>query len=185
MLGDSSNTAPAHARKPWGIIAGTLIAGLALMAPYFLLEPILAPILPAIALSTNVKIAIVTLFALGLSMMIIAAALAAYKKHFSDIGFTKPTLLHAAKALVAFVVYVALTVSVTMIARALFNLDTEEPQELGYNSLGSTELIFAFISLVIFTPIVEEMIFRGFLYTGFRRHLPFLAAALGVSALFG
>ncbi|HVI69827.1 MAG TPA: CPBP family intramembrane glutamic endopeptidase, partial [Magnetospirillaceae bacterium] len=46
------------------------------------------------------------------------------------------------------------------------------------------QLIAAFITLVLVTPFTEELIFRGFVFAGFRRRLPFWLAALGVSALF-
>ena len=39
--------------------------------------------------------------------------------------------------------------------------------------------------LVFLTPFAEELVFRGFMLTGFRRRLPFWAAAILVSALFG
>ena len=40
------------------------------------------------------------------------------------------------------------------------------------------------VALVIVTPIFEETVFRGFLFKGLRRRLPFWAAASVVSVMF-
>lgn len=162
-----------------------MIGFLALMAPWFLLEPFFAATLPYISLSINVKIALATSLTMLLSLLVIVAALAAYQKKFRDIGVDQPKWTYLAKALLAFVGYFALTLCLQTVARTFFGLDAEETQELGYQAVSGLELVAAFVPLVILTPFVEELIFRGFVFTGFRRHLPFWIAALGVSALFG
>ena len=44
--------------------------------------------------------------------------------------------------------------------------------------------MLVFISLVLLPPVVEEIVARGFLYTGLRSKLPKIVAALITSALF-
>ncbi len=188
MSNDSSSAKPwwrlAIPKKDWGIVIGALVAGIAMLGPWFLLEP-LAPLIGRLPLDRNAKIAILTAVATALSVLVIAAALAVYKKTFRDIGFDKPKLLYAAKAFVGFIVYFFVSVILQTIGRNFFNLNTDEAQELGYQGLDGIGLLLAFVPLVVLTPIAEETIFRGFLFTGFRRHLPFWITAIGVSALFG
>ncbi|MEK7621054.1 MAG: type II CAAX endopeptidase family protein [Patescibacteria group bacterium] len=65
-----------------------------------------------------------------------------------------------------------------------FNID--ESQEVGFDQLGSQlEFAMAFLALVVLAPLVEEAIFRGFLFTRLRRNLQFWWTALIVSLVFG
>lgn len=65
-----------------------------------------------------------------------------------------------------------------------FNID--ENQEVGFDQLGSQlEFVMAFMALVVLAPLVEEAIFRGFLFTRLRKHLQFWWTALIVSLVFG
>lgn len=74
--------------------------------------------------------------------------------------------------------------------RGIFQLfpwfDANETQELGYSfyMLG-WERAIAFIELVIIAPIMEELIFRGWLYGNLRVRIPKWLAILIVSVLFG
>lgn len=64
-----------------------------------------------------------------------------------------------------------------------FNID--ENQEVGFDQLGSLlEFAMAFMALVILAPLVEEAIFRGFLFTRLRKNLQFWWTALIVSLVF-
>lgn len=103
------------------------------------------------------------------------------------VGFwRKPQVKDATMAVFGFVIYFALLVALTGVAAALFNIDVNQKQELGYdNVIGAREKIMALISLVILPPIVEETIFRGFLFTGLRKKLNFAFAAILTSLLFG
>ncbi|HSX34984.1 MAG TPA: CPBP family intramembrane glutamic endopeptidase [Candidatus Saccharimonadales bacterium] len=83
------------------------------------------------------------------------------------------------------VIYFTLLFAVASIARAFLHVDLDQKQELGFDHLkGNAEYIMAFVSLVILPPFVEETIFRGFLFTGLRKKLHFVYAALITSALF-
>ena len=164
---------------------GALVGFAALLGPYFLLEPLFVAILPHLPVSINIKIALATSLVMMVAVLVIIAALAAYGKSVRDIGVGKPKVLYAAHALVAFFAYFVITLTVQVVASAFFGLNAEEPQELGYTTPGGAEVFAALIPLVFITPFAEELIFRGFIFTGFRRHLPFWVAAVGVSALFG
>lgn len=59
-------------------------------------------------------------------------------------------------------------------------------QDLGFNNLiSSTDHIMAFFSLVIIPPLGEEILMRGYLYSGLRKAWKFWPALLVTSLLFG
>lgn len=166
---------------------GVLLGMLALWGPYVLLEPVFAATVPYLSFSANAKISIMTIVLELAAIGVIAAALMAYRKKFSDIWLARPTLLHLAHAFVAFVGYMVVSVMVQAIVQQVFgeSFNAEQPQELGYNGLTAWELVAAFIPLVILTPLAEEVIFRGFMFKGVRRRAPFWVAATVVSLMFG
>ncbi len=169
----------------WGIIVSLLTLVLAMQAPLFLVQPVAHIFMPLLPVDPNMKLAIATATITVLSVGIIAAVLAVYGKSFRDIGVKRPTWMHAAKAFLALIVYIAVSLCVQMVARNFFGLNSGEPQELGYSgNPGDIELAVIFIVLVVLRPFAEELIFRGFVLTGLRRRLPFWAAAIAVSALF-
>jgi membrane protease YdiL (CAAX protease family) len=74
---------------------------------------------------------------------------------------------------------------VTSWAASRFHINLDQKQELGFDAVvGTIERLMAFVSLVVLPPIVEEVMFRGFLFAGLRKKLPFPAVALLVSLIF-
>lgn len=172
-------------KNEWGIIASILIAALALLGPWFLLEPLFAATLPYVPVSLNVKVSLVTIAVEAVAVLIIALALMAYRKKFRDIGLDKPKILYVVQACVALCGYIVLSIVVQMVAVNFFSVNADEPQQLGYAALSGFEIALAFLPLVLLTPLAEELIFRGFMFTGIRRKAPFWVAAIAVSAFFG
>lgn len=67
----------------------------------------------------------------------------------------------------------------------LVTLDFGQKQEIGFSTdAAGIDTLLIFITLVVFAPIVEEIIFRGFLYTRFRRIFSVKWAAVAISLLF-
>ncbi len=108
------------------------------------------------------------------------------KASFRTIGLKKPRLKDAGYALIGFGMYFLLYMGVLMVARLLIpGLDLEQEQEIGFEAVGrGVELVPVFIALVVLPPIVEEIVMRGFLYSGLRKRLPVIFAALITSLLF-
>ncbi len=191
MLKDSFKTILAKARERlypkdhWGIISGTTIAIVALFAPWFLLELFFDFILIPLSISNNIKNSISTILAYSLSLGAVAISLKIYGKKFKDIGFDKPRPDYFFKALMFFGVYFVMSLCLQLIATSFFGMDASQDQNVGYTSPSGFELILAFISLVGITPITEEVLFRGILFTGYRRRMSFAAAAIASSAIFG
>jgi membrane protease YdiL (CAAX protease family) len=64
-------------------------------------------------------------------------------------------------------------------------INVDQKQQLGFeNPATDTSLLLTFVSLVVLPPLVEETVFRGFVYSGLKTKLKPIVAALATSALF-
>lgn len=108
------------------------------------------------------------------------------KQTFKDIGLAWPQLADFGKAILAYGVYVVLFIAFTAVAKMVApSLNLEQEQQIGFEAnRGILSLIFAGVSLVILPPIVEEILTRGFLYTGLRGRLKIIPAAVITSLVF-
>ena len=90
-------------------------------------------------------------------------------------------------ALGIFVIYfIALAIITALITTLLPGIDSEQKQQIGFeNAVMPLELVLVFVSLVILPPVVEEIVVRGFLYTGLRARFTKVISALIASILFG
>lgn len=87
--------------------------------------------------------------------------------------------------LIGLVGYFVLYISVAIVASLLLPLDLEQRQQLGFEpGISGISLLLAFTSLVIMPPLFEEILFRGYLYTRFRRSASIVVSAMLVSVLF-
>lgn len=65
-------------------------------------------------------------------------------------------------------------------------LDLAQKQDIGFSILStSTEVMMAFITLVVVAPIVEELLFRGYFYGALRSFMGVFGSSLVVSMVFG
>ncbi|HEX5395327.1 MAG TPA: type II CAAX endopeptidase family protein [Candidatus Saccharimonadales bacterium] len=93
-------------------------------------------------------------------------------------------LSHALVGAAAF--YGLLIVTSVLLSFLLPSLNTEEAQDVGFNALNSSlDSMLAFIALVILPPIGEEILMRGYLFSGLRSRMTFVSAGLFTSLLFG
>lgn len=91
-------------------------------------------------------------------------------------------------ALAGIVTYFILTAVLLLAAKEFMPwVDIEQTQDIGINMLRpGLEIAMAFLLLVVAAPVVEELLFRGYLYGKLRgRGVPFWVTALVVSLLFG
>lgn len=105
-------------------------------------------------------------------------------ENWRDIGvLRRPKWRHIGYTIIGLAVYFSIYVVVATLLSGVLNFN--QKQELGFNnSAAGGELALVFASLVILPPVVEEALFRGYLYTRFRRVLSVRFAALAVSLLF-
>lgn len=103
------------------------------------------------------------------------------------IGWVKPKVRDIPYALAGFGIYFVAYAMVVynLITTYLPQVDTEQMQDLGFSKTTTgPELIFVLLSLVILPPLIEEILVRGFLYTGLRTKLPVITAAIVASLVF-
>lgn len=102
------------------------------------------------------------------------------------IGWRQPRWWNVVQAFSGFAVYLVVYALVLTVAMRLFtSLNVDQKQELGFDSAtGGSSLVLTFLSLVVLPPIVEETVFRGFVFTGLRGKLRPLWAAVLTSLLF-
>jgi membrane protease YdiL (CAAX protease family) len=129
-----------------------------------------------------------TLVLYGFMLAGIWLTLRLFRWKWQTIGLKTPEWWHVVLGIVAFAPYfVLLAITIAVVKQVFFpSLDLTQKQDIGFNGVsGALPLVFAFVSLVVIPPIVEEIIMRGFLYTSLKKWLPAVIAAIVVSILFG
>lgn len=108
------------------------------------------------------------------------------KTPWSAIGWVKPRFSDIGYALGGFGAYfVVYAVIVAQLVENYLPIDTEQRQQLGFDTtIAGPELMLVFMSLVILPPLVEEILFRGFLFTGLKNKLKLPLAMLVTSLVF-
>lgn len=97
-----------------------------------------------------------------------------WKPTLEDLGIIElPTWTDIGLAPGGFIVYMVMAWAAELVFVAFFPwFNATEKQDVGYNSmLIGPERILALMSLVLVAPIVEELIFRGFLYGNLKKVL--------------
>lgn len=108
------------------------------------------------------------------------------KASIRSLGFhRKPIPKDLALIVGGFVVYFVLLIVATSLAGGVFNVDIEQDQDVGFKAVTTNlDMLMAFASLVLLPPVVEEVVFRGFLYGGLRRRLGIWSATFVASLMF-
>lgn len=89
------------------------------------------------------------------------------------------------KAALGFLTYIVLYLLVVALAKAFIPaLDLEQKQELGFDFSSPSNLPLLMLSLVIVPPLLEEIVMRGFLFSGLRTNFNFIPATIITSFLF-
>lgn len=122
----------------------------------------------------------------GLTLSILWWFLKRRKVSIKALGFyRKPLLTDLALVCIGFVVYYALLALAAGIANSAFHVNLDQKQELGFDDVtNNLHRLMAFVSLVVLPPVVEEIVFRGFLYGGLRKKMNMWGAMLVTSLLF-
>lgn len=183
-------------RATWGPVAAILVA----VGVYFggqILGGILVALAPlSLGWSeqrinewfTNSTIAqFLMILALEAMTLLLLYAFMRYRKAtLAMIGLIKPRLRDIGYALVGFAMYLPVYLGLISILMSVIpSLDVEQKQQIGFEQAAGAELILVFVALVVLVPITEEILVRGFLYSGLRSKLSKLPAALITSVLFG
>lgn len=108
------------------------------------------------------------------------------KANWRSLGLRRPRILDFLFGLGATPLYFIIYLLAVKLVSVLFSgFDPNQQQEIGFDSVkGPLELTLTFIGLVMVTPIVEEIIFRGFIYSSLKKALRIVPAAIITSLLF-
>jgi membrane protease YdiL (CAAX protease family) len=161
-----------------------IFATLLFFGSQILAAVMIQPLLPYIE-SQNIQL--VSYSFAGLIVLIMLLQVGSKRLSFTELtGIKKVKAKHMALVFPALLAYLAVSVSLTIAIGKIFsNFDTNQVQSIGFSSsLSGVELFAVFVSLVIITPILEEIIFRGVLFRGLRKRLSFWPSAIFVSVLF-
>lgn len=97
----------------------------------------------------------------------------------------RPTIQTLGYVVTSYGVYLIMYLVLLGVLRAVVpSINTDQQQVLGFDNASGLQLPFVFMSLVILPPVVEELVVRGFLYSGLKKGLPIVWAATITSALF-
>jgi membrane protease YdiL (CAAX protease family) len=98
----------------------------------------------------------------------------------------KPNRSDLIRAAIGFGAFYVLLITASVVINAISPDLTNQKQNVGFDNLNSgLETAVAFISLVILPPLGEEILVRGYLYSGLRKVMRFFPALLVTSLLFG
>jgi membrane protease YdiL (CAAX protease family) len=105
----------------------------------------------------------------------------------SSIGLgRRPAGVDLIKGLLGFAAFFLILIVVNGILAFFFPHINSETQDVGFNTLNNPlDQTLALIALVIFPPLGEETLVRGYLYSGLRKSWKFVPAMLVTSLLFG
>lgn len=107
------------------------------------------------------------------------------QRFIETVGLRWPRWRHVGYALAGIVAYFGLFAIVLTVIGELLPIDTSKEQAIGFErGIGGLDLALAFVSLVVLPPIVEEIVFRGFLFGTLRGRGVALAPAVIVTSVF-
>lgn len=135
-------------------------------------------------LETTPAIFILTLITEALVIGAIILLLKLLQRTWRSIGVVWPRWRDIGYILAGFGVYMVIYFVVATVLQD--KLDFEQRQELGFDAaVYGVDLWLVFLSLVVLPPLVEEILFRGFLYTQLKRAFSVVWSAVLISLLFG
>lgn len=149
---------------------------------------------PALALQTAINnndvkasFSLVLVDAIG-SFLLIRYYLNKYEATLSDLGFRKFSVLKAIFYIILLPILFVILLSLALwVAQAFipgFNNDQVQTNEFIQNTAPSLK-IYSILALIVLPPIVEETVFRGFLFPALAKRYGAVAGAVLSSALFG
>lgn len=97
-----------------------------------------------------------------------------------------PNFKDFSRGLLGFGAFFVLLIIASQIVNSLSPDITNQKQNLGFTDIkSSTDNLLAFLALVLVPPLGEEILIRGYLYSGLRKVWRFMPALLVTSLIFG
>jgi membrane protease YdiL (CAAX protease family) len=146
---------------------------------------IAAPLIQHVS-SDNIQLLVYVAANLLVTLGLVLIAKSVLPFTWSAIGLKKPHFKSLLTVVPAFIVYfIASTLFTILATKFIPGFNVEQAQDVGFKNLAQpSDLIAAFVSLVVVTPIFEELIFRGLLFKGFKKRFSFWPSAIAASLIF-
>ena len=189
-----------HAPAPSKVGYGPLVAVVMTVVFFFAAQILAGLILSLLPLVTNLSTQDVTVWlqasvwakfiALGLvgaiELFLIGQFLGLVKSKWRQIGLVKPAVRDVWLTVGGYVVYLSLFLLLSqVVTRMLPGLNLDQRQQVAFDRpTGGLGLLPIYVGIVLVPAITEEILFRGFLYSGLRRGLKLWPAALITSLIF-
>lgn len=121
-----------------------------------------------------------------LVLLMIKYLLKRKKRNFKYLGLKIPKPIDFVYALLGLGVYFLCFIIVSAVIKAVFpSVNFEQEQQIGFDTAQQgISLVLVFFSLVVAAPFVEEVLARGFLYTGLKNGFPKWVAVIITSLMF-
>lgn len=135
--------------------------------------------------TVGVKFGLIIIIEL-LVMLMLHYLLKRKKRNLKYLGLKMPKPTDFVYALLGLGVYFLCFIVVSAVVRAIFpSINFEQEQQLGFDTAEQgLSLVLIFFSLVVAAPFVEEVLARGFLYTGLKNGFPKWLAVIVTSLMF-
>lgn len=173
--------------RQWGPITALLFGAIAFVGSQFLVAEVFTLLVSGKTASTSVQF-----YEYGLSSLCTLIVLSIflrqrYHTSISNLGLRRFNPAHIGYALIGLPVYLIISGILTGIAASVVpHFNADQQQDLGFSHVhGAPELIMVFVSLVIVPPLVEELLFRGFIFKGFLKNFGPIVSGLVTSIIFG
>jgi membrane protease YdiL (CAAX protease family) len=135
--------------------------------------------------TVGVKFGLIILIELFV-LLILKYLLKLKKRNFKYLGLKMPKPTDIIYALLGLGVYFLCFIVVSAVIKAVFPaVNFEQEQQIGFDTAQQgVSLVLVFFSLVVAAPFVEEVLARGFLYTGLKNGFPKWLAVIVTSLMF-
>lgn len=189
--GNKASNRRSVAIKAIGLLAWVLVsfigAQLIVIFGWMALSAII-PGLPTVDSTTGQFILTALIYLFTLLIVISGSVLIKQRVSRAELGVNKPvTWLDIGLAPATFVGYMIVSsIAILIISQLVPGIDLQQAQDIGFDDIASrADTIMAFLALVVFAPIAEEVLFRGYLYGKLRTITGAVVSSILASALFG
>ncbi|MDQ5913337.1 MAG: protease family protein [Patescibacteria group bacterium] len=168
-------------KNPLAVIIGSSALFLFVQA---LSASLLVPIKDLVA--PNVQVLLFGVASVATLFLLLSIIKRTIHASWQSIGLKLPRLNSFLEVAPSLILYFLLSFAVTSLAiKFVPGFDVEQAQDVGFKALEQPlELLAAFITLVVLTPVFEETLFRGVLFKGLRHRVPFWLSAVITSLIF-
>ncbi len=190
-------TLPPHLRVPWGIIDALVVYLMAWVGSTVILVVLLrivatqfsaaAQYLQSLAAGDIYASFILTIFNAIIALGLVAFYLRRHSVSWSSVGWRKFNVLKAAMYLLAiFICFIfASKVLLWIVSILVPGFNSQQPQVNDFTKSTLSNPRLTLIALVIIPPIIEETVFRGFIFPAFAKKWGVVWGAILSSVMFG